>query len=124
MKLFTTYFGFWLLNDITAGKTINNAKIRIKRSGGRNTTQTVRLYPVTVSSIPSDERSVNQVYDTSWTCGTAQMGLGTTAWITLNQRAVNALNGSGSERIYGVGVIDDMNISRFDASAVLKINEQ
>ena len=117
-KKYTRRFGFWLINDITAGKTINKAKIRLTRNKGANGSQTINLYPVKISSLPATKMKVNDVMDTSVIVGTAQAAIGEMVEIELSDAFRTALGTT----YYGVGVDDHQHWTNYGTSATLIIN--
>ena len=117
-KKYVRRFGFWLLNNITAGKTVNKAKIRLTRTEGASGVQTINLYPVKISSLPNAKMRVSNVMDTSIIVGTATAAIGQTVEIELSDAFRTALGTT----YYGVGVDDHQQYTNYGTSATLIIN--
>lgn len=117
-KQYNYRFGFWVLSNLIAGKTISSLKLRITKTGGDN--GNVKLYGVKINSQPSAKMSVSEVIDTGVECASFDMNVGETKTITLSETVKNMLvNGD----IYGVGFYKDGELGIFSASATLIINE-
>ena len=117
-KQYNYRFGFWVLSNLIAGKTISSLKLRITKTGGNN--GNVKLYGVKINSQPSAQMSVSDVIDTDVECASFTMNVGETKTITLSDTVKNLLvNGD----IYGVGFYKDGELGTFSASATLVINE-
>jgi hypothetical protein len=120
-KKFNRRFGFWLLKSLLAGKTVNNAKLRLTVNSG-NGNNLIRLYPVKISAVPTTRVSVNTVFlNQTEIMGSATATVGQTVDIPLTQDAISKLKTDAN--YYGVGVDDHDNWKNFDASATLIIND-
>lgn len=118
-------FGYWLLSDLMAGKTVNTAKLRVKRARGAGGSQQIILCGSIYNGIPSTTKMLDQVLDQNIVCGTGQGAIGETVDVELTAEAIRRLKlGAGEEgKLFGVGVKCTDPISYFDATATLIIND-
>ena len=125
-KVYHRRFGIWMFIDKLTGKTITKAKVRLTRVEGASGTHDITLYPVIVSSVPSSNKSVNEVLDTNTEVGTGSAAVGETVEIELSStfvtRLQNAIDSSSGTKYYGVGVNDTQYWTNFGTSAKLIIN--
>jgi len=120
VKQYHHRFGFWLINDITEGKSVASAKILLTRRGGYGGDMSILLYPVLVDELPDERMSVNDVMDVTTLVGSEPAVVGQTTEIELSAAFLAELN----DTYFGVGVDDQQQWSEFEASATLIINYQ
>lgn len=121
-KKYSRRFGFWLLKNLLAGKTVRNAKLRVTVNSG-NGNNLIRLYPIRINEVPATQKSISEVFlNQTEIMGSATATVGQTVDIPLTQDAISKLQTNAS--YHGVGVDDHDNWKNFDASATLIINDE